>query len=380
MAGEPIVYVIDAESANKQKRTGVEEYAFQLIQAMKRDPLKEGESVFLYSPTPLSGSLADLPPGWESHVLNWKFSRGWMQGRVSWELFRHRPQALFVPSQGLPRFCFDVPILTTIHDVAFHRIRPLYDPAIRRRLARVTKRSIKKAARLLAVSEFTKQELRDLYSVSGDRVTVTPLAADRTVYRRMEDQTVESVLRKHRLGRTFFLFVSRLEKKKNVAMLVRAFELFKQNRGVGDPYELVLVGEQGYGYHEMKTLIEHSPQRELIREMGYLPDEDVSALMNITAAFCFPSFYEGFGISNVEAMACGTALILSDLPVHHEVVGDGAIYVSPQEPENWAKQMERVVNDSLLRDQLIRKGMMRIAQFSWDKTAHRTWEILRSLV
>lgn len=377
---KPVVYAIDAESANKPKRTGVEEYAFQLIQAMKREPLREGERVFLYSPTPLVGPLAELPMGWESRVLAWKLPRGWMQGRVTWELLRRPPRAFFVPSQGLPRFFSGVPVLTTIHDVAFRRIGRFYHPATRRRLASITKRSIKNASRLLTVSEFTKQELRDLYHVRDERITVTPLAADADVYRRLDRQIVEETLRKHRLGHTFFLFVGRLEKKKNVAVLIRAFELFKQNRGVGDPFELVLVGTPGYGYDEIKTYIERSSQRELIRETGYLPDQDVAALMNVATAFCFPSLYEGFGIPNVEAMACGAPLLTSDLPVHREVVGDAAIFIPSGEAEAWAKQMDLLVGDSLLREHLVEKGSVRASQFNWKHTAQLTWSTLRSLL
>ncbi len=379
-SNKPVVYAIDAQSANKERRTGVEEYAFQLIQAMKREPLREGERVFLYSPTVLSGALADLPSGWESHVLGWKLKRGWMQGRVSWELLRRPPRVLFVPSQGLPRFFSGVPVVTTVHDVAFRRVGKLYNPSVRRRIASVTKRSISHATKLFTVSEFTKRELREGYHVREDRLFVTPLAADTQIYRRLDRNVIDAVLRSHRLGHTFFLFVGRLERKKNVAMLIRAFELFKQNRGVGDPFELVLVGESGYGYSEIKTLIEHSPQKELIRETGYLSDHDVAALMNVATAFCFPSFYEGFGIPNVEAMACGAPLLISDIPVHHEVAGEAALYAPSQEPEAWAKHMERLVSDHQLREQLIEKGTVRASQFSWQDTAKRTWEILRSLV
>lgn len=375
-----ITFAIDASSANKEKRTGVETYAFQVIEAMKKEPLRDGERVVLFSPTPLFGTLAQLPSCWESRVLNWPLPSAWMQVRVSLELLRRRPNVLFVPAQGIPRFFFGTPVVTTIHDVAYRRIGNLYDPAVRKRVVSATKRSIKHASRLLTISEFTRKEINEFYHVKEEKLIVTPLAADTSVYRRLESSMIESILRTHRLGHNFFLFVGRLERKKNVAMLIRAFELFKQNRGIGDPYELVLVGEPGYGYNEIKTYIDRSPYRELIREVGYLPDESVAALMNVATAFCFPSWYEGFGIPNVEAMACGTVLMTSDIPVHHEVVGDSAIFVSPKEPEAWAKQMDRLVDDSQLKDQLIENGTMRAARFSWQKTARDTWAVLRSLV
>ncbi len=376
----PTTFAIDASSANKEKRTGVENYAFHLIEAMKKEPLKQGERVVLFSPTTLQGALAQLPNGWESHVLGWKFKRGWMQFRVSWELLRQRPNLLFVPAQGIPTISFHVPIVTTIHDIAFRRIGNLYSSSVRRHVLSATTRAIKKAKHLFSVSQFTKEELKTVYNVSETKITVTQLSAATEIYRRLDERTIEPVLQKHRLGHNFFLFVGRLEKKKNVSTIIRAFELFKQNRGMGDPFELVLVGEQGFGYEEIRTYIERSPQRTLIREVGYLSDQEVAALMNVSTALLFPSWYEGFGIPNLEAMACGTVLLTSDISVHHEVAGDAGIFISPQDPELWAKQMSRLAADPQLREQLIEKGRVRVSGFSWDRTAKQTLEVLRSLV
>ncbi|MBM5789593.1 glycosyltransferase family 4 protein [Candidatus Parcubacteria bacterium] len=377
---KPAVFAIDASSANKQHRTGVEQYAYHLIEAMKREPLRQGERVFLYAPSALEGALADVPSGWESRVLPWRLGRGWMQGRVSWELLRRRPDVLFVPSQGLPRFFFGTPVVTTVHDVAFRRIGGLYDPSVRRRLARTTRRAVNTAAHLFAVSETTKRDLQEFYHLADHQITVTPLAADTTLYRRLDTAAVATILRKLRIGRSFFLSVGRLEKKKNIATLIRAFELFKQDRGVGDPFELVLAGPAGYGYGEIKAMADRSSARELIREVGYLPDEEIAALMNSATACCLPSAYEGFGLPIVEAMSCGAPLILSDIPVHHEVAGDAARYAPVDAPEVWARQMETLVSDTDTRDLQVEKGTVRASGFSWGHTARATWSVMRSLV
>ncbi|MBI4713818.1 glycosyltransferase family 4 protein [Candidatus Uhrbacteria bacterium] len=374
------IFAIDASSANKEKRTGVENYAFHLIEAMKKEPLKDGERVVLFSPTPLKDELAKMPKGWESKVLSWKLKRGWMQTRVSWELLIRRPNVFFVPAQSIPSFSFFVPVVTTIHDIAFRRIRNLYSPSVRRRVSTATKRAVKKATRILSVSQFTKQELQSVYNIDGSKIFVTLLSANTNIFKRLDQKTIESVLQKFRLGHNFFLFVGRLEKKKNVATIIRAFEVFKQNRGMGDPFELVLVGEPGFGYEEIKTYIERSSQKTLIREIGFVSDEEVSALMNSATAFLFPSWYEGFGIPNLEAIACGTALLTSDIPVHHEVAGDSSIFISPKDPELWAKQMTRLVADPQIKEKLIEKGSIRAQEFSWEKTAKQTLEVLRSLI
>jgi glycosyltransferase involved in cell wall biosynthesis len=373
-----IVYGIDASSANKVKRTGVENYAREVIQALKQQPLKEGERVVLFSPTKLDEELGALPAQWKSKVLPWPLARGWMACRMSWEMLRRRPSLLLVPGQALPRFTGKT--LTTIHDVAFARRPDLYDPAVRRRLKRVTKRAVKKATRILVPSEATKQDLIDLYHVPTDRIVVTPEAVNTKVFHVYSTEAARATLQQHRLGTNFFLTVGRLEKKKNLTTLIRAFELFKTRRGVGDPFELILVGEHGYGYDEIKKYIDLSAHKESIRILGYLPDKEVAPLMSAATAYLFPSWYEGFGLPNLEAMAAGTTLIASDIPAHQEVVGDAGILVPPGEPEAWAHALERVVKEGSLRSELVERGKQRVSVFSWHKTAIMTLDSLRSLV
>ncbi len=377
-SSQPVVFAIDASSANKEKKSGVEMYAFQLIQNMKKHTLEEHGRVVLYSPTKLEGVLSELPNGWESRVLHWSLPFAWMQGRVSWELFRRAPDVLFVPSQGLPRG--KTKLLTTIHDVGFRRLPNLYDVQSRKRLERVAKRSVKKASHLMTVSAFSKSEIESFYHTAPDRISVTHLAADTSVYRRLSRAEIDLVLQRNRIGQHFFLYVGRLDQKKNIETIIRAFDQFKMDRGVGDPYELVLVGEQGFGFASMKNWIDRSAAREQIRVLGYLPDADVAALMNAATAFLFPSWYEGFGIPNVEAMSCGTPLIVSDIPVHREVIGDAALFVPPEDPKEWVRAMKQLAENSLLQEQLRQKGSLRSVQFDWKKTAEETWKVLKSVV
>ncbi len=378
-AGGTIVYGIDASSANKEKRTGVENYSRSLIEAMKIHALKEGERVVLYSNTKLAQTLGTLPQGWSSAILNWLPGRGWMSVRVSWEMLRRAPSVLFVPGQALPIVCPRA-VVTTVHDLAFARRPDLYEPAARKRLRRVMKKAVKKATRIIVPTSATKQDLVELYRVDPARVVVIPEAADTTLYRHYTQEEARAALQKYRLGTNFFLVVGRLEKKKNVSNLIRAFELFKSRRGVGDPFELVFVGEPGSGYWEIKKSLDLSPHALQIRQLGYVPDEEVAPLMSQAIAYLFPSWYEGFGIPNLEAMAAGTVLVTSDIPAHREVVGDAGLFVPPDQPDAWARALERIVKDGTLRTELIAKGYARVKQFSWDKTAEQTWEVLRSLV
>ncbi len=371
-----VTYAIDASSANKQRRTGVENYARDLIQTMKSHPLMEGERVVLYSSTPLDETLGELPEGWSSSVLNWPLPSGWMAGRVRWEVLRKKPTVLFVPAQAIPRVSKNVKVVTTIHDVAFARRPDLYDPKVRKRLKSVTRRALKRSAKVLVPSQATADDLLQIYRAPQEHVSVTPLAPSI----KMGDTDARATLQHYRLGANFFLTVGRLVAKKNITTLIKGFELFKSRRGVGDPFELVLVGEPGFGYEEIDKYFEHSSAKEAIRSLGYVPDDQVAHLMTAATAYVFPSWYEGFGIPNLEAMSAGTALISSDIPAHREVVGDAGILVPPNEAEGWAQAMEKIVRDPTIRQGLVDKGKTRVATFSWERTAQQTWEVLRSLV
>ncbi len=378
------VFAVDAASANKEHRTGVEWHAYHLIQALKTQPLFEGERVILYSPTPLQGELGTLPDGWESRVLTWP-GRGWMKLRMGWEMLWHAPNVLFVPAQGLPLFAprnakKKRATVTTVHDVGFLRISERYDGRSRRLLGVQTKHAVKRATQLFAVSAFTKKELVETYRVPEERVTVVSNGIDANTYRRLPEADVARTLQALRLSKHFFLYVGRMDAKKNVTTLIRAFELFKSGRGMGDPFELILVGSPGFGYDEIKLYVERSPVRDSIRYLGYLSSPEAAALMNAATAFVFPSWYEGFGVPVLEAMACGAPVIASDIGAHREITGDAALLVLPRESEAIARAMRRVGEEHGLSISMREKGFARVALYSWDSAAKTVLESMRGLV
>ncbi len=368
---------IDASSAAKPNKTGVEWYAYNLIQQFKTRPLAQGERVRLYAPGPLPPPLGDMPSGWETSVLPWTLP-GWMRLRMGWEMKTNPPDVLFVPAQGLPAFPPRGPgkaTVTTVHDVAFRRLPGLYDAGSRRRLEAATARALKSATRILTVSEFSRQEIATVYKYPADRITVTPLAPG-AAYRPHTAEEVNAFRARYRVGAHYFLCIGRLEHRKNQLTLVRAFDQFKQRRGVGDPFELVLVGPDGYGAREVREYAAAVPSAASIRFIPYLESDAAAALMAGATAFTFPSAYEGFGIPALEAMVSGTPLIAADIPPLREAAGDAALYVSPKEMDAWAEALQRLATDAPLRAALREKGLARVKQFSWEKTAELTWRAL----
>ncbi len=368
---------IDATAANKQKRTGVEWYAYHLIQEFKKLPIAQDDRVVLYSAGPLQDDLKDLPERWEVRVLSWPPKKAWRMFRLNWEMLRRKPDVLFVPANKLP-FFRGRRTITAVHDIGADRVLQVYEPKVRRRVRSATKRAVKKADQILTISEFTKQELIDVYKVPADKIVVTWLAADTDRYKQMRKDDIAQVLSKYRLGTSYLFHIGRLEAKKNIITLIKAYEMFKKQRGVGDPFELVLAGSPGFKFSEIKRFLDASGVKDSIRVLGHVPEEDVPALMNGATLYLFPSWYEGFGIPLLEAMACGTAVLASEAGALQEVAGEAAAFAHPREAQTWSVRMSDLVFNAAKREELVEKGLTRVKQFSWKKAAEQTWEAIQS--
>lgn len=367
---------IDASRANKTEKTGTEWYSYHLIQELKKitDPK---DQFILYSREKLRGDLGELPSNWQSRVLNWSPKKLWTQARLSWEMWQRPPEMLFVPAHTLPLIRPEK-VVTTCHDVAFLRLPQSYDWSALKYHEFAVKFAIRHAAKIIAVSEFTKNELIEFFKISPERITVVPNGYDSERYKIIEDRGgVEKTLTKYNILGAYILYTGRLELKKNIPGLIEAFKLLKKN--YKEPLKLVLVGRPGFGFEKVtKAIVENNLSDEIIMP-GYVAREDLPYLMSGARVFVFPSFYEGFGIPVLEAMACGTPVVASGIPALREVAGEAAYLVDPYFSENIAEGINRVLTDEHLRENLKIRGLDRAKQFSWEKCARETWKVLESL-
>ena len=371
---------IDASRANKSQKTGVEWYSFHLIQALKKLTENDGNSGVLYPREPLKGALVELPTNWYEVRAGWPPRRLWTQVRMSWEMWRRPADVLFVPAHVLPTIRPEKSVVT-IHDVGFRRFPKLYSQADISYHEATTKHISKTEARIITVSEFSGRELIELYKVDSKRIAITYPGVDHEVYKPFDIGSVTERLRRLQIPRPYFLYVGRLESKKNIVNLVKAFNEFIMHRGVGDPTRLVLAGPPGHGYDEIKKTIHASPFKSQIQELGYVKEDDVPYLLNGAEALIHVSWYEGFGIPPVQAMACGCAVISSDVASLPEVIGQGnALFVSPNQVGTIARAMERIVSEPGLKEDLRKKGIERAAKYTWKATAEATLPVLTQWV
>jgi glycosyltransferase involved in cell wall biosynthesis len=366
---------IDASRANAHERTGTEWYAYYLIQALKKIRIP-GLEVVLYSKKFLRDGLEQFPDGWSGRILTWRFARFWNQLRLSWEMRKHPVDLLFQPTHTLP-LIRPKRVVTTLHDIGFERLPGLYSPAERRYHRQSAKLAVRAASRLLTVSEFSKREIMEVYKVPAERITVTPLAYDPAKYRPdLPEDHKAAVLEKYRLSRPFFIYVGRLEEKKNITNLLHAFSIFKGWRGTGDPVKLLLIGKPGFGFEKIKAEIKKRQLETHLLMPGYVPEEEIPALMASADALLFPSRYEGFGLPILQAQACGTPVVTSNVASMPETAGAGAVFVQPEEPEDIALGMKKLMDESSYRDRLRLAGFENLRRFTWDETARLTMNAL----
>lgn len=367
---------IDASRANYEKRTGTEWYAYHLIQQLKTIiPAKH--RVLLYSTTPLRDGLEKLPPNWESKVLKWPPKRLWTQLRLSWEMYRRPPDLLFVPVHAMP-VILPKRSATTLHDVAFMSTPGAYSNSENRYQRFAVKFAVKYADAILTVSHFSKSEIVHYFGADPDKMTVTHLGYDAEMCKPVTDQKlIDDCLARYDVRKPYFLFVGRLEIKKNIVGLLRAFKIFHQHRGPGHVEQfLALVGKRGFGYAEAMKELQGSEAEWHVKETGYVCEDDLRYLYAGAQALVFPSWYEGFGLPIIEAFACGTPVIASRVASIPEVVGDAALLVDPANAEDIAGKMKRIALEPELRLRLIEKGFERAKMFSWRLTAEKTWAAL----
>ncbi|MCS7253693.1 MAG: glycosyltransferase family 1 protein [Armatimonadota bacterium] len=234
-------------------------------------------------------------------------------------------------------------------------------------VTRMTMLWAKRATRLLTFSNTVKEQLASWFGFPREKVVVTPLAPAKH-FKPQPKERVERILRKYGLPEQFIIYVGVIEPRKNLTTLLRAFAALKGSL----PHKLVFAGDVGwYGESVLNEIISLGLQEHVIR-VGYVPDEDLPALICGAEALVYPSLAEGYGLPVIEAMACGTPVICSSAPALPEIAEGAALMVSPHDVYGWAKAIMQLLTDSDLRHELSQKGLERASQFSWEQTAKLT--------
>ncbi|HMH50550.1 MAG TPA: glycosyltransferase family 1 protein [Candidatus Acidoferrum sp.] len=289
---------------------------------------------------------------------------------------RDRLDALHVQYVGPPRH--QGALVVTIHDLAFLRIPASFSRLQSIRLRWQVRANARRAAAVITDSEHSKRDIRDAYGLAESRIAAIPLAADAPLAPAPDATARETVRRKFGITHRYVLSVGRLNARKNLLGLLRAFERVRP--GLAEPAQLVLAGPRDFRADALDRAITASPCANDVLRVGAVSREDLPGLLSGAAVFAYPSLFEGFGLPPLEAMACGVPVICSNTTSLPEVVGDAALTFDPLRTDEIGAALRHVLTDGAVAADLIARGRARAARFSWRTTAELTLQAYRRAI
>lgn len=274
------------------------------------------------------------------------------------------------------------PTVTTVHDLIPLVFPDKFPKGIKGGIKyQIQKQSLKGVKAIITDSENSKKDIIKFIGFPKERIYVVYLAPGREFGQLKIENLKLKIKQKYRLPDAFVLYVGDVNYSKNILGLVRACKKIKT--------PVVIVGKQAGEEDFDRSHIENKPLLQLIKvygkdpgviRLGFIPDKDLVAIYNLATVYCQPSFYEGFGLPVLEAMACGTPVVAANTSSLPEICGDAAIMVNPYKIENIAQGIKKVISDKIIRGRLVEKGSTQAKKFSWEKTANETYKVYQKLV
>ncbi len=352
-----------------KRLTGVGIYTKSLITALLQ--VDSGIEIVLFSHKDIS--FFNDNPRVEKIIEKSLNQQAFIQGKLKGLIDKHSIDVFHGPNFYLPRRG-KTPMAVTVHDLSAQFMPSQH--SLKHRLSQIfLKPSLKRADRIITVSKATEDELVRYYSRCADKIHVVYNGvSDR--FSPAGDEEKKRIKKDLGLPERFILFVGTLEPRKNLRGLLLAYAQLREKFY----FKLVIAGGKGWMESDIPKIIAENKLENDVLFTGYIDSERLPALYSTADIFAYPSFYEGFGLPPLEAMACGTPVVTSNRSSLPEVAGDAAILVDPDDVGDIAVELKRIIEDEELRNGLIKKGLTRAKKFTWDRCATKTLAIYRELI
>lgn len=368
-------------TAAVQQQAGIGRYTRELVRALaKLDD--ENEYVLLQANRGAQEAAGSWPPNFQ--VRSIPLTDHWLT--ILWQRLRlpipvemctgcvnvfHSPDFVLPP-------VWRARTVLTVHDLSFLITPETSDPKLREYLARAVPYAVARADHVLADSQSTKRDLVTHLNTDPAWITVVYPGVDPR-FRPLEESAADDVRRRYKLTRPFVLSVGTLQPRKNYPALIRAFACLDDLGFRTSGVELVVAGGKGWLYEEIFQTVERLGVGDRVRFLGFVCDEDLPALYNAAEVLAMPSLYEGFGLPVLEALACGTPVVTSDVSSLPEVAGDAALLVSPDDVEGLSQALGRLLTDDALRTILRERGLTQARRFTWQQAAETVLDVYQRL-
>ena len=232
--------------------------------------------------------------------------------------------------------------------------------------------------RILTVSEASKRDILKYFRVPPGKIDVIYNAIDERFNEPPTDEDVARVRERYQLNDPFVLYAGNIKPHKNLERLIEAFHMLR--RGPLEHLKMLIIGDEISKYATLRRAVHKYKLHQHVRFFGFVPDKTLAVLYRLAGVFVFPSLYEGFGLPPLEAMASGTPVVTSNVSSLPEVVGDAALLIDPYQPEAIADAMRRALLEPGLREELRRRGLLRVQEFSWERSIRRVREIYEEVL
>jgi len=367
---------IDINEANISQRVGVNQVAFATLSNLVKYLPSSDKIIALGK----DGPLPDMPA--PSDNLSYEIfgpKRFWVLTGLTKRLLFGRPKidVLFSPSHYTPLLS-RVPSVVYIMDLSFERFGTDYFTNIDlSQLKKWTPLSVKKAKKVLTISQFSKDEIVKLYKIQPEKIKVVYPGFNKDLFHGKIPLTKQNqIKRKYQISGSYLLYVGTLQPRKNLTRLIKAFSQLNRPR-----LKLVIGGKRGWFYHQIFDQVKDLKIEDRVIFTGYIPDEDLPGLIKSSRAYVLPSLYEGFGMPPVEAQSVGVPVVVSKVSSLPEVVGDSGIYIDdPYSVASIKDALERVLNLPLKkRAEIISKGKENAKRFNWENTSKQILETLKQV-
>lgn len=367
---------IDGNEANIKDRVGVGGFAFGVLSGLYE--LDKKNSYRIYLKQPALPSLPKERENWQYEVFGPSFA--WTQWRLPLKLYTERRQVdvFFSPNHYAPRFC-PAPTVISIMDLWHHRHPEQFRQKDLYQLLKWEAYSVKQAAKIIAISEFTKEEIIKFYGLPEERIIVAYPGLGKEI-KKLRNKEIEDVKRKYGIESNYLLYLGTLQPKKNLVCLIEAFNILDTAYHIPHT-QLVFAGKKGWLYEDMFRKAKETGVGKRVVFTDYVSEEDKYPLIAGAKCFVLPSLYEGFGIPVLEAMALGVPVAISNVSSLPEVGGQAAFYFNPEKPESIAETLAGVLKLSPEEKEMtIRAGKIQAKKFTWEKCAEKILDTLERLV
>ncbi|OGY78610.1 MAG: hypothetical protein A3B74_04480 [Candidatus Kerfeldbacteria bacterium RIFCSPHIGHO2_02_FULL_42_14] len=373
----------------KYEGAGVAHYLFFLLKSLAKIDQQNDYFLFFkrgYDTTQLTFLTSNY------HRMTWNPSHGnrlvKFVEQVHWRsaLKKMKLDVFHSPAYTLPLWYTGASIVT-VHDLAIYT-HPEWFPEQQWLSTKVlVPRSIKKATHIIAVSDTTKKEIEERFHIPSERIGVIyegvlstkdfsgiSVGEQQTFDKKHEPQqeSIQTLL-EHIKDQKYILSVNTLEPRKNMTRLIQAFEHMQHSHP--EPLHFIIAGSLGWKYEEIFRAMKNSPCKQRIHYVGYITQEEKYTLLRNAVVFVCVSLWEGFGLSNLEAMSCDTPVLASHIPAFREVLGDAAYFVDPYDVKAIAQGLQELLTNTKLRRRYQQFGKKRTQEFSWQQCAEQTLRI-----